>query len=109
MFDNSHKRYNLRSFKECLKILKKKLPPAYPVTIKYVDIGDFGVAELKKKRFILYINPMQCEDLAIETLLHEWAHLISWAVGNNWYKWGEYHGPEWGIAFSRIYQVLYEK
>lgn len=115
MFDNTHHRKNLKSFRQCLKILKKKLPPAYPVKIEYKEVDDFGTCELihnkktNRYKFIITINIDQCEDLAIETLIHEWAHMLSWAVGNNWYEWGEFHGPEWGIAFSKIYQVLYDK
>jgi len=119
MFDQCHKLHSDRSFAKTLKMLKKKLPPAYPVSIEYINclekLGHFGLTYIKeykgsgRKRFIVQIDTTQCEDMAIETLIHEWAHMISWSVGNNWETWQDDHGPEFGVAFSRVYQLLIDK
>ncbi len=116
MFDCSHKRYNSMSFERTFKSLQKKLPPAYRVELKYTtNAASFASVELKtskstkRKRFVLEMDTMQCEDVAIENLMHEWAHMISWSVGNNWTDWQEHHGPEFGVAYSRVYQALVEK
>lgn len=119
MFNCSHKRFCHNSFKKTLSILKSKLPPAYPVTIDYVSsfdkVGEFGSTYIKtskssgRKKFIITVDTSQCEDMAIETLMHEWAHMISWSVGHNWQDWMDDHGPEFGVAYSRVYQVLMDK
>lgn len=113
MFNQCHARYSPLTFEKTLKLLKKKLPAPFPVRIKYVETlekrGEFGTAELvDDKKFVITIDKTTCEDIAIDTLMHEWAHILSWTVGNNWKKWQEEHGPEFGVAYSRVYQVVYE-
>jgi len=39
--------------------------------------------------------------LAVDTLLHEWAHLLCWFNCPE----DEPHGPEWGIAYARVYRA----
>lgn len=116
MFNDAHSRRNVKSFKQINNLLKKRLPPAYPVKIQYVKSGSgyFGYVDLKTQRngrkyFLLKISLDQCEDTAIETLMHEWAHIISWPVGNSWVDWREDHGPDFGVAYSKVYQVVIEK
>jgi predicted SprT family Zn-dependent metalloprotease len=38
-------------------------------------------------------------------LIHEWAHALSWISDSHKVR---AHGPEWGIAMSRIWQQLLE-
>jgi predicted SprT family Zn-dependent metalloprotease len=42
-------------------------------------------------------------DVMKDTLLHEWAHAIAWTEGH---ETTEDHGPEWGLAYSRVYQEI---
>ena len=115
MFNQSHKCYHHKSFEKTLKILQKKLPPAYKVKVKYVEDetcwASVNIKYYKNGRpyFEMTVGTWQCEDMAIESLHHEWAHMLSWAVGNNWQKWQDTHGPEFGVAWAKIYQVLVEK
>lgn len=37
--------------------------------------------------------------MAIDTLLHEWAHALAWN------RKKDYHWYGWGIAFSKVYRI----
>ena len=39
-----------------------------------------------------------------DAVLHEWAHALSWQEG----ELTEMHGPEWGLAYARVYQEMVE-
>jgi predicted SprT family Zn-dependent metalloprotease len=69
-----------------------------------------GFCELvKPKKGTPFFRICLCKTLEPEAmfyvLIHEWAHAISW--GSETHRI-EAHGPEWGIAMSRIWQQLLE-
>lgn len=60
-------------------MLREKLPPAYPVTVRRVKMkGLDGDCMLENKKFYIRINNQMSEGSAIDTLLHEWAHARAW-------------------------------
>lgn len=94
-----------------MAILKKKCPPAYPITVRRAKITEKldGDCSLHKKRFYIRINKDLREALAIETLLHEWAHAIAWNHLHDSMDWTEFeekvHDASWGVAYSQVYRV----
>jgi len=50
--------------------------------------------------FHIRINRSLDEEMAIDTLLHELAHMIAWERDS------DEHGLEWGKAYSRIYRLF---
>jgi hypothetical protein len=73
--------------------------------------------KLKIKEFHIRINNHLSEELAIDTLVHEWAHAMAWPkverklfpsplrrhIEHN-ERFG--HGPEWGFAYSKVYTAF---
>ena len=105
---------NDKKFRALKKELKTKFPAVAPVyvyrrdlrnecclgrTDALVDIeGEFII------RFRITIHWPMMWDMIELVLIHEWAHALSWQDG----KGITDHGPEWGIAMSRIYQGIVE-
>ena len=95
-------------FKDVVAYLRKHLPPAHKVTVRRIHalpkdrLGDIA---LKKKggtkTFVIRVTRKLENDLAVLVMLHEWAHAICWQEGTKISL--NHHGPEWGIAYSRVY------
>jgi len=86
-------------FYGAVDFLKKKIPPPHPICVQRVLLKeDHGRCHFNGDRFTIVVDRRLSEEMAIETLLHEWAHAISW----NSYK---PHGPKWGRAYSRVYRT----
>ena len=65
-------------------------------------LGDIElVVKDDRKFFFIRVTRKIGNDLAILQLLHEWAHALSWHEGANIPL--NDHGPEWGVAFSRVW------
>ena len=56
-------------------------------------------------RFRIRVDRAIAEEAQVYVLLHEWAHALSWGSESHRIR---HHGPEWGIAMSRIWQALVE-
>lgn len=98
--------------------LRNRLPPRYPVDVlanqefKTVD----GDCTQIGRRFRIRLSRSMAETEAIEVLVHEWAHALSWGRSLHEVRkmsrlpWLEFqraaHGPRWGIAYSLVYRVL---
>ena len=54
--------------------------------------------------FSIKIDRKQCFLLRIDTLIHEWAHCLSWSGAET----SEDHSAEWGIAYAKIYRTFIE-
>lgn len=97
-------------FRDTVEELKDKVPLPYPVSVRRVRLataaGDCDLDKKGKWKFKIRIEKGLDENAAVLTLLHEWAHALAW---NPAYDKGLYedHGPEWGIAYSRIWQKLF--
>ena len=98
------------TFRDASKALRVLVPLVWPVSIRRVSMPDWGdctfVKESKKgPMFIIRVSKELDEDCAIMILLHEWAHALSWGSDSHRIR---SHGPEWGIAMSRIWQAMIE-
>lgn len=93
-----------------LNILRRELPPNLPVKVvienapgafascSIVDSDDDGVRDL----FLIRIDPGLDRVIAMDSLVHEWAHTLSW---DEEVKHGD-HCDAWGIAYARVYRAL---
>lgn len=94
--------------------LKIHLPPSRPVIVlagrQLANDGDCSVV---RGKFQIRVSRELNEAEAVDVLLHEWAHALSWeaCVGKaaksrsiSDYEFERLaHGPKWGLAFSRVY------
>ena len=74
-----------------------------PVRVRRVKVpndrfGDCGICD---DHYIIRICKDLKEEQAIEILIHEWAHAISWNKCTS-----DDHCNEWGKAYSRVYRVF---
>jgi predicted SprT family Zn-dependent metalloprotease len=101
---NTARQYNI-SFRTVLNRLKKHLPPSYLVVCRRICFSKkakvTGECWLEKKKFHIRIEKLLSNDAAIDTLLHEWAHILLWNEASV-LKLDD-HGPEWGVAYSRVW------
>lgn len=95
----------MKCYRKILNILKSRFPE-YHVNVRRVKLpetlcGDCCLINGKKKRkeFLIRINNELSEELAIDTLVHEWAHILSWDAP------GDEHGGAWGFAYSKVYRI----
>lgn len=95
-------------FRDVVNYLKRNLPPAHKVSVRRSygvpsdRLGDIALIEKDAtKAFLIRVTRKIANDLAILTLLHEWAHAICWQEGTKISL--NDHGPEWGVAYSRVY------
>ena len=99
------------TLRDLLKRLRILTPPVWPVKVRRVKLVDSnGDCELVKPTkgdpfFRIRISKHLEPEAMFYVLVHEWAHALSWGSDSHRI---EAHGPEWGIAMSRIWQQLLE-
>lgn len=75
--------------------------------VRTIKISDklCGSTDRDKKGFHIKIRQQQCFTLRVDTLIHEWAHALTWfgAETHN-----EDHSAEWGIQYAKIYRTFLE-
>jgi len=79
--------------------LRRNHPTRYPVTVRSVNIIDQAECTLRTRRFWIIVDSDRCMALRIDSLLHEWAHALTW-----WGTDADDHGPEWGLTYARLYR-----
>ena len=102
-------------FLRVVEQLKIHLPPSRPVTVltgRQLSKKD-GDCCVVGGKFQIRVSRELNESEAVDVLLHEWAHALSWeaCVGKaaksrsiSDYEFERLaHGPKWGLAFSRVY------
>ena len=97
-------------YRKIVSMLREKLPPAYPVTVRRVKMkGLDGDCMLENKKFYMRINNQMSEGSAIDTLLHEWAHARAWNHLHDSLNDKEFelrsHDASWGVAYSEVYRT----
>ncbi len=82
----------------------------FPITVRSGTVkGLFGDALLRYEGdapfgFLIRISKKKSFDARVDTLMHEWAHCLTWlGDGQN-----EAHSSEWGISHARIYRRFLE-
>jgi len=81
--------------------LRRTFPLQHPVRVRRVQIKDCGTCEFNDdtNRFHIQIDCRQCSALARDSLIHEWAHALTWFCPAD-----DDHCAEWGVAYARIYR-----
>ena len=93
---------------EVSRYLKANLPLEHPVYVRMVkmpkgDDGDCNFYKNRKKsdrKFVIRIHNELSTLMAVEVLIHEMAHVLAWG------KDKDFHGPNWGKAYSIVYRCF---
>ena len=98
-------------FRPTPRRLRILVPPVWPVKVRSLPLthvdGDCTFLHESKSgpHFSIRVNSKIAEETRVSILIHEWAHALSWGSGTHRIR---DHGPEWGLAMSRIWQALVE-
>jgi len=104
-----------QQFRLLLNMLKKDFPPEHPIKVRRVnkeslssDTPLFGTCSLvnqnkpkAKRYFVITLCKTNPWSVQTDTLLHEWAHALTW------YQLVD--GKDHGDVFARKYGVLYRE
>jgi hypothetical protein len=108
--------------------LSEEFPPPGPVRVRLVRYiapipegdtplsadmrtrGDFGECWSDRGRYYIDISlaRVTTHDALIDTILHEWAHLLAVKGGKLERHRRSHHDAEWGISFARVYRGYIE-
>lgn len=91
----------MKEFRKVVNIFKRKFPE-YKVSVRRVPLsyGTYGDCLCMGKHFRIRIKNTLSEDMAIDTFVHEFAHVLAWEEP------GDRHGAAWGKAYSRCYRIF---
>lgn len=98
------------AFRALVARLRRQVPTILPVRVHVRDEWtDWGSASLRRKQgkpshFVIDVR-RSATQIMRDTLFHEWAHCLAWHEG----EFFEHHGPEWGLAMSRVWQAMVDK
>lgn len=102
----------LSDFAAMVRELRVLVPPTWKVKVRRLKLpeGHHGDCALIAKPtatpyFAIRVERHLDEQAQVFVLLHEWAHALSW--GSESHRIDE-HGPEWGLAMSRVWQAVIE-
>jgi hypothetical protein len=113
-----HRRPEYRLFHQIVGLLHELLPARLPIDV-CLGTGDgrrYGECTLEPSRFRIRVSHRLPEEFAIEVLIHEWAHTLSWPRGQSrWsYRWQPItirgpidHDTAWGRAYAKVYCKVY--
>jgi hypothetical protein len=81
--------------------LHKSFPARGRVSVRSVPLQKLcGYCRLSDDRFLIRIDAKAPYRVKLDTILHEWAHVITWFGSDT----EEDHGGEWGLAYAKIYR-----
>lgn len=84
--------------------LRRNFPVQCTVSVRSIPMKKLHGFTEYEKRFYVKINRKQSYKLRIDTLIHEWAHCLTWFGAET----DEDHSSEWGLAYARIYRTFIE-
>lgn len=92
-----------------LRELRELCPPIVPVRVRRRSVsgGVLGYCTLRRddsghpSHFLIVLEANMSRDATVHVLMHEWAHALAWSEGHDTVC---DHDPEWGLAYSRVYQ-----
>ena len=95
-----------QKWQKTLAWLRRNFPPPYPVIVRSIPIRKFhgDTAYEDSGWFRMRINRKKSFNLRIDTIIHEWAHVLTWFGA----EVHEDHSAEWGMAYARIYRTFIE-
>jgi hypothetical protein len=84
------------------------------VRLSWLPSDTLGRCARRTSRFVIALNATMNERAAVETLLHEWAHALSWHLVLDRLSWEldsqadfeqASHDELWGCAYSRVWRA----
>jgi hypothetical protein len=108
-------------FQAAVAVLRRDCVPAYPVIVrtKALSGGLEGSTIRRKRRFVVFLEAGLSEWQAVEVLIHEWAHALSWThsldrvcdeFNAGMLSAEEFHtrchDAAFGIAFAECYRAV---
>lgn len=97
----------LKALDRGLATLMEYARPSFPVRVRLRRMATaWGHCRLvgkgRKRHFLVTLDADAPLTILSETLIHEYAHALSWESG-----WG--HGRAWGAAYARCYRIAVEE
>jgi hypothetical protein len=87
-------------WRRTLAWLRREHPLGKRVRVRRIVMKDQGDTDYVNHCFEINILKTQCLGLRMDTLLHEWAHAMTW-FGND----ADPHGSEWGLMYAKLYRT----
>ncbi len=95
-----------QKWRKTLAWLHRNFPARSPIYIKSKPIKELnGYIQPETGYFQIVIARNQSFNLRIDSLIHEWAHALTWFGAETDI---EDHSNEWGMAYARILRTFYE-
>lgn len=93
----------MQYYRQVVRLLKKKCPADMPVKVRRLKVPDdrFGDCDQMEDHYFIRISNELEEEQAIDILLHEYSHALSWDKCAS-----EDHCNEWGKAYSKVYRIF---
>ena len=93
----------MQYYRQVVRMLKEKCPADMPVIVRRMKVPKdrYGDCSKKEDCYVIRICREISEQQAIDILIHEWAHAISWDKCSS-----ENHCNQWGKAYSRVYRIF---
>lgn len=84
--------------------LRRVFPARFPVAVRSQEMkkNNGETEEFSGPRFIIRINRRTSHTIRIDTILHEWAHLLTWYGAGHYEK----HPDEFGLQWGKIYNAF---
>jgi hypothetical protein len=96
--------------RQTLHRLTEETPSAHPARVIFCKLSEDCWAETyimdegeNTARFIIRIQREMDDDFVKGTIAHEYAHCLSW------YWEDADHGPAFGLAFSKVWSLLFDE
>jgi len=89
-------------WKRAVEWLRLGFSPDIPVKVRRVRLKELcGNCQYEESHFIIRVNKSDPFRVQLDTLIHEWAHTLSWFTPGV-----DDHSGEWGLAYARIYSAF---
>lgn len=93
-----------QKWRKTIAWLRRNFPSRYPVVVRSVPLKIHGDTDYEKNKFLVRINSKKSHSARIDTILHEWAHVLTWFGAGHY----EDHPDEWGLCWGKIYRTFVE-
>jgi len=92
----------MQYYRQIVRLLKENCPADMPVKVRRVKVPDdrFGDCGQLEDHYLIRISNKLKEEQAIDILIHEYSHVMSWHKCKK-----DDHCDEWGKSYSRIYRI----
>ena len=96
---------NLQKWLRTIAWLRQEFPAQRKVYIRSMKMKEYdGYVVHVKNCFFISINRNKSLATKLDTLLHEWAHTLTWFGADQ----KEHHSDEWGLWYAKIYRAFHE-